>query len=134
MRLGGFLLAGACALTALTAGAPLGLAVTLLLAGALVHVAGEMLHAVGSWSLAFGLAPEHAHGQYQGLFSMSAQLGQLLAPALVTLLLVGWGSAGWLVFAALFAVAGAVTPAVARWGLGRRPIAVQANEEVGWRS
>jgi MFS family permease len=134
MRRGGFLLAGACALTALTAGAPIWLAVTLLLTAALVHVAGEMLHAVGSWSLAFGLAPEHAQGQYQGLFSMSTQLGQLLAPALATLLLIGWGSAGWLVFAALFAAAGAVTPAAARWGLGRRPSVVFANEEVGWRS
>jgi MFS family permease len=119
MRLGGFLLAGACVLTALTARVPAWVAIAVLLGAALVHVAGEMLHAVGSWSLAFGLAPEHAQGQYQGLFSMSTQLGQLLAPALVTLLLIGWGSLGWLVFAALFIVAGGVAPAVARLGSAR---------------
>ena len=117
MRLGGFLLAGFCMLSALTAGPPAWLACALLLAGAVVHVSGEMFHAAGSWSLGFGLAPEHAQGQYQGLFSMSTQLGQLLAPSLATVLLIGWGSPGWLVFAVLFAAAGALTPAAARWAL-----------------
>jgi MFS family permease len=115
MRLGGLLLAGCCLIFALTAGPPTWLAVTLLLAGALVHVAGEMWHAAGSWSLGFGLAPEHAQGQYQGLFAMSTQLGQLLAPALTSLLLIGWGTGGWLVFAALFVAAGAAAPATVRW-------------------
>ena len=115
MRLGGVLLAGCCAVFALTAGRPTWPAVALLLVGALIHVAGEMFHAAGSWSLGFGLAPEHAQGQYQGLFAMSTQLGQLAAPALATLLLTGLGSVGWLVFAVLFAAAGAATPAAARW-------------------
>jgi MFS family permease len=126
MRLGGVLLATCCAVFALTAGKPTWLAVALLLAGALVHVAGEMFHAAGSWSLGFGLAPEHAQGQYQGLFAMSTQLGHLAAPALATLLLTGLGSLGWLVFAALFAAAGAATPAAARWAQRtRRPAAPQ---------
>jgi MFS family permease len=115
MRLGGLLLAGCCLIFALTAGPPAWLAATLLLAGALVHVAGEMWHAAGEWSIGFGLAPEHAQGQYQGLFAMSTQLSQLLAPALTTLLLIGWGRGGWLVFAALFVAAGAAGPATVRW-------------------
>ena len=91
------------------------LAIALLLAGALVHTGGEMYHAAGSWSLSYGLAPEHAQGQYQGLFGMSTQLGQMITPALAAILLTRLGGAGWLVFAGLFVVAGAATPAVVRW-------------------
>jgi MFS family permease len=125
MRAGGLFLAGGCVLFALTAGAPPWLAITLLLLAALVHVAGEMWHAAGSWSLAFGLAPDHAQGQYQGLFSMSHQLAQLLAPALTTLLFIGWGAAGWLVFAVLFVAAGTAAPATVRWAQRSR---VRATE------
>jgi MFS family permease len=115
MRLSGLLLAGACALFAVTEGRALWLAVALLLAGALVHTGGEMYHAAGSWSLSYGLAPEHAQGQYQGLFGMSTQLGQMITPALAAVLLTRLGTIGWLVFACLFVIAGAATPAVVRW-------------------
>lgn len=121
MRLAGLLLAGCCALFALAAGAPTWLAVVVLLLGAGVHVAGEMLHAAGAWSLSFGLAPDHAHGQYQGLFAMSVQLGQMVTPVLATVLLTRVGAAGWLVFAVLFGTAGLAAPAVARWALRTRP-------------
>lgn len=115
MRLAGFLLAASCLLFAVTAGVPIWLAVLLLLAGAVVHVMGEMLHAVGSWAYGFGLAPEHAQGQYQGLFAMSSQLGQMVMPVLAAILLTRLGAAGWLVFAVVFAATGAVAPAVGRW-------------------
>jgi MFS family permease len=115
LRLAGFLLAACCALFALAAGQPTWLAVAVLLIGAFVHVAGEMFHAAGSWSLSYGLAAEHAQGQYQGLFGMSSQLGQLITPALAAILLTRLGFPGWLVFAGLFAVAGAAAPAVTRW-------------------
>ena len=53
---------------------------------------------------------------------MSAQLGIMITPALATLLFTRMGSTGWLVFAGLFLVAGAASPAVGRWGLAtRRP-------------
>jgi len=115
MRLAGFLLAACCALFALAAGQPTWVAVGVLLIGAVVHVFGEMLHAAGSWSLSFGLAPEHAQGQYQGLFATSTQLGQTITPVLATVLLTRFGASGWLVFAGLFVAAGSAAPAVARW-------------------
>jgi len=121
-RRAGVLLAACCALFALATGQPTWLTVALLLLGAILHVLGEMLQSSGQWALSFGLAPEHAQGQYQGLFAMSAQLGIMITPALATLLFTHLGSAGWLVFAGLFLVAGAASPAVGRWGLAsRRP-------------
>lgn len=120
LRWSGFTLAGACALFALAAGVPVWLAVVVLLLGALVHVIAEMLHAAGAWALGFGLAPEHLQGQYQGLFAVSSQLGQMAAPALVTLLLTGLGAGGWAVLAVLFVLTGAVAPVVGGWALSTR--------------
>ncbi|WP_046468247.1 MFS transporter [Allosalinactinospora lopnorensis] len=122
MRRSGVLLAVSCALFAVTAGLPAWAAGLLLLAAGVVHVFGEMLHGAGSWSLGYGLAPEHAMGQYQGLFTMSIQLGTVATPVLATALIVGLGWSGWLVFALLFLVAGAAAPPVARWARQtRRP-------------
>lgn len=115
MRRAGYLLAACCVLFAVTVGLPAWLAVGVLLLGSAVHVTGEMLHGAGSWALGFGLAPEHAQGQYQGLFTMSTQLGLMVTPALAATLLTRLGAGGWLVFAALFVAAGSAAPAVARW-------------------
>ncbi|HET8681964.1 MAG TPA: MFS transporter, partial [Micromonosporaceae bacterium] len=84
---------------------------------------------VGSWAYGFGLAPEHAQGQYQGLFAMSSQLGQMVTPVLAAVLLTQLGAAGWLVFAVVFAATGAVAPAVGRWALRTRAPADLAPAE-----
>ena len=68
----------------------------LLLAGAFVHVIGELWHAAAGWGISFGLAPAHAQGQYQGAYGMGMQLGGMVAPVVVTTLAVGWGVPGWL--------------------------------------
>jgi MFS family permease len=115
MRTSGVLLAGCCALYALAAGQPAWLAVVVLLAGGAVHVFGELLQAAGSWALAFDLAPEHAHGQYQGMFNMSIQLGGVLTPVVGTALVMGAGWPGWLVLAAVQLGAGLAAPVVAGW-------------------
>lgn len=87
----------------------------LLIAGTLVHVLGEMWYSVGSWALAFGLAPDHAQGQYQGFFGMSTQLSTAVTPLAVATLIVGLGVTGWLILALLMCTAGAACPTVARW-------------------
>lgn len=115
LRRSGVLLAVCCAVFALAAGQPAWLAVVILLAGALVHVAGELLYSAGSWSLAFGLAPDHAQGQYQGLFAMSTQLGSMVTPVAATTLIIGLGWPGWLGFALLLLGAGLAAPPVASW-------------------
>ena len=114
-RRAGILLAVGCVLYAVAGGLPTWAAATVLLAGALAHVLGEMLHAAGAWALGFGLAPDQAQGQYQGLFATSSQLGQTVTPVLATVLLSQLGAAGWAVFAGLFLTAGTLAPHVARW-------------------
>jgi MFS family permease len=121
LRASSVLLAGCCVLYALAAGQPAWVAVVVLLAGAAVHVFGELLQSAGSWALAFDLAPEHAHGQYQGVFNMSIQLGGVLTPVLGTALVMGAGWPGWVVLAAVLLAAGVAAPVVARWA-ARAPV------------
>ncbi|WP_406062409.1 MFS transporter [Streptomyces sp. NBC_01077] len=129
LRRCGVLLAVCCALFALAADQPVWVAVVALLAGAVVHVIGEMLYSAGSWSLAFGLAPDDAQGQYQGMFGMSTQLGSMVTPALATLLIVRLGWPAWLVFAALLLGAGLAAPAVAAWAERTRRPAPETGAE-----
>ncbi|MEU2158768.1 MFS transporter [Streptomyces sp. NPDC019396] len=126
LRRSGLLLAACCAVFALATGRPAWLAVVILVAGAALHVLGEMMWSTGSWSLSFGLAPEHAQGQYQGLFGMSTQLGTMVTPALVTALVVGMGQTGWLLLGAALAAAGLLAPSAARWAQNSRRLAPAA--------
>lgn len=121
LRRCGVLLAACCAIFALAAGQPAWVAVTVLAAGALVHVIGELLYSAGSWALSYELAPENAHGQYQGLFGMSTQFGSIVTPVAATTLIIGFGWPGWLVFAAVLLAAGLAAPSVARWAQRTRP-------------
>ncbi|MGN9892837.1 MFS transporter [Micromonospora sp. L31] len=120
-RRAGVVIAVACALFAASAGVPTAVAVALLLAGALVHVVGELWHAAAGWGISFGLAPARAQGQYQGAYGMGMQFGGMVAPVVVTSLAVGWGAPGWLVLGGLFLVLGALVPPVVRWAARTRP-------------
>lgn len=111
----GILLAACCLVFAMAAGQPPWVAVIVLAVGALVHVLGELLYSAGSWALSYELAPEHAHGQYQGVFGMSTQLGSMVTPVAATTLIIGLGWPGWVVFAAVLLAAGLAAPSVARW-------------------
>jgi len=110
LRRSGVVLALACVVFALSGAVPAGVAVALLIAGALVHVTGELLQSAGGWAVSFGLAPEHRQGQYQGLFSTGFAAASMLAPAVLTTLCVTWGWPGWLVVGAIFVAAGALIP------------------------
>ncbi|MFD7919949.1 MFS transporter [Streptomyces sp. NPDC059740] len=110
----GVMLAGCCVLFALADGRTLWLAGAFLVAGCAVHVTGELYQAAGSWGLSFELAPEHAVGQYQGLFGVGRDLGQVLTPLVATGAMVGWGWGGCLALGAMFLVAGLAVPPVAR--------------------
>lgn len=120
LRRCGVLLAVCCGLFALAAGQPAWLAIVFLGAGALVHVFGELLYSAGSWALAYGLAPEHAHGQYQGMFGMSSNIGTMAMPVAATTVIVGAGWLGWLAFAVVLLGAGMTAPAIGKWALRTR--------------
>jgi len=117
------LLAAACALFASADGTGAVAACLLLTAGAVVHVAGELLQAAGSWGLSYELAPEHALGRYQGVWGAGRSLGQLLTPLVASSAMTGWGWAGCVLLGGLFLAAGAPVVPVARWALRSGPAA-----------
>lgn len=87
----------------------------LLVAAALLDVFGELSQAAASFLLGFELAPDHATGQYQGLYGMGFALSALLAPTVMALLPLRMGLPGWWILGAiLLAAALALGPAV-RW-------------------
>jgi hypothetical protein len=114
-RSGSLCLAVACVVFALTGSASSGLACVLLLVGALAHVFGEIQQSAGSWGLSFGLAPEHAQGQYQGTYAMGTDMGKMIAPALLTWLAIEHGTLGWMIMAVGFALVGAAMPLLVNW-------------------
>ncbi|HEX3823481.1 MAG TPA: MFS transporter [Mycobacteriales bacterium] len=121
LRRCGALLFVACLLYGLAGGRSRDIAIVLLLVAEFVHVIGELLQAAGSWGYGYGLAPEQLQGQYQGLFSMSYGVSSMLAPIIVTTLVVGGGLPGWLLIGAMFLVVGFAMGPVGRWAEANRP-------------
>ncbi|MGI8667404.1 MAG: MFS transporter [Jatrophihabitans sp.] len=123
-RTAGLLIAGACLVFAASSDRSAVTAAALLVLGAFIHVLGELKHSAAGWGISFGLAREDAQGQYLATYAMGAQLGRMLAPAVLTFLVLGWGGPGWIVLAVLVAAPGfAVAPTV-NWGR-RRLVASQ---------
>ncbi|WP_412543483.1 MFS transporter [Longispora sp. K20-0274] len=120
-RVSGLLLLAACLLYALAAGRSAWVAAVIVLVGAFVHVLGELRQAAGGWGISFSLAPEHAQGQYQGLYNMSFAFASVVAPAILTTVVVGWGWPGWLLFGLVFAAAGFAVPVAVRWAQRTAP-------------
>ncbi|MFI8823694.1 MFS transporter [Streptomyces sp. NPDC053431] len=110
-----------CALVSLAAGTPAWAAVALVLTAVVVHTIGELWHAAAGFELSFALAPEHATGQYLGVFGLGAGLAEGFGPALLIALCIGWGRPGWYVIGALFALTGLVAPLAVRWARRARP-------------
>ncbi|MER5968936.1 MFS transporter [Streptomyces sp. NPDC002055] len=123
LRRSGLWLAACCGVFALAAGQSAWVAVGVLAVGVVLHTIGELLYSAGSWALSYELAPDHAQGQYQGMFGLTTQLGTAVTPAVTTVLIVGYGWVGWAVLAAGLAAAGLAAPAVSRWAERSRPYA-----------
>ncbi|MEV4597186.1 MFS transporter [Amycolatopsis sp. NPDC049253] len=116
VRHSGVLLAASCVAFALSAsGSSATVAVAVLVAGALLQVLGEMLQSAGTWEIGFDLAPAARQGQYQGFFGTGTSVARMAGPALLSTVVVRWGTPGWLLVGAVFVAAGwAMGPAV-RW-------------------
>ncbi|HEU4946738.1 MAG TPA: MFS transporter [Kribbella sp.] len=113
-RRAGWLLAVACVVLALTDVTSGVVTVGLLVVAALVHVLGEMLQSAGGWGVSFELAPPGGQGQYQGAYAMGRQMGDLIAPLVLTTVAIGWGWPGWLATGVVFLLAGSLIPSAVR--------------------
>lgn len=87
---------------------------------AVMHVVGELLFVGSGFGLSVGLAPQDAHGEYQGMFNTGQAAAMMLAPGAMTVMLVEGGRLGWLVLAVVYVLAGLGTVATARWALRER--------------
>jgi hypothetical protein len=123
----GSALAGSCLLFALTDGRGGGGAVGLILAGGGLHVTGELLFVAASWGLSIPLMPAGMAGQYQGMFATGEASAQMVAPALMTTVVVGGGQPGWALLAAIFLLASLATVPSARWAVRTRARAARAG-------
>lgn len=122
LRRSGVLLLAACVLYGVAGGRSRDVAIVLLLGAAFIHVCGELFQAAGSWGLGYGLAPDELQGQYQGLFSMSYAVSNMLAPVVVTTVAVGGGFGGWLLIGLVLLSSALALGPVARWAQAHRPV------------
>ncbi|WP_432018944.1 MFS transporter [Streptomyces sp. 1222.5] len=132
LRRSGLVMLASCAVFALSAGRSAWPAAAALIAGAVLQVVAEMQQSAGSWQLSFDLAPAGRIGEYQGLFGTGVTVARTLGPLVVTWLLLGWGTPGWLLLGALMPVAScAMGPAARRAARRRAPRAAGEPALVG---
>ncbi|MFF4256434.1 MFS transporter [Streptomyces sp. NPDC001663] len=128
VRRSGWVMLAACAVFALSAGASPWVAVGALVAGAVLQVVAEMGQSAGSWQLSFDLAPADRVGEYQGFFGTGVTVARTLGPLVLTSLLVGWGTPGWLLLGGATVVASYAMGPAARRAAGRSDRAVRQPE------
>lgn len=121
VRRSGWVMLAACAVFALSAGASPWVAAGVLVAGAVLQVVAEMGQSAGSWQLSFDLAPADRVGEYQGFFGTGVTIARTLGPLVVTTLLIGWGTAGWLLLGGVTLAASYAMGPVARRGTASQP-------------
>ncbi|GKQ38600.1 MFS transporter [Streptomyces sp. A012304] len=130
LRRSGWVMAAACAVFALSAGASPWVAAGVLVLGAVLQVVAEMGQSAGSWQLSFELAPADRVGEYQGFFGTGVTVARTLGPLMLTWLLVEWGTPGWLLLGGVTLAASYGVGPAARWAAaGRREAEVGVGVE-----
>jgi MFS transporter len=112
---------GGCALAALAGAAGRVGAVACLVGAVALLTGAEMAQSASGWALSYGLSPDDAHGEYQGVFALHMTAQMVVGPALLTGVAVAHGMAGWLVTAGLVTVAGGLMAPAVR-AAERRPV------------
>jgi hypothetical protein len=106
---------------------PVGAVAAVVVATVLLTV-GELWHFAGRLSVSYGLAPRDRQGEYLSVFWLGSAAALMVGPALITVGVVGLGTAGWLALGAVFVATGfLVGPAVAAAG---RQLAAEHPETV----
>ena len=75
----------------------------------------ELFLSAASWQFEAELMDPRRRGEYSGAAELSGTLGRVWAPAVYTFLAMTWGTAGWLVIAAIVVAATAGVHRSARW-------------------
>jgi hypothetical protein len=98
-RRSGYWLAAGCVVAAITAvkavGASPATAACILIAAILFFSVAEVLQSASGWALAFGLAPQHAQGEYLGAFELHVISQGIVGPAVLSAVVIAYGSWGW---------------------------------------
>ncbi|WP_405924787.1 MFS transporter [Streptomyces sp. NBC_00035] len=115
VRRSGLVMLASCAVFALSSGVSPWVAVGVLVAGAVLQVVAEMQQSAGSWQLAFDLAPADRMGEYQGFFGTGVTVARTMGPLVLTALLVGWGTPGWLLLGGVMLAASYAMGPATRW-------------------
>ncbi|CAL9432067.1 MFS transporter [Streptomyces sp. enrichment culture] len=96
------------------------LTIGVLLVAMVLLTGGELLQSAGQWSLSFGLAPTRSRVEYLATFHLGSSVQVAVGPVLMTVGVIGNGTAGWAALAAVFLLAGlCVRPVVS--AAARRP-------------
>lgn len=81
------------------------LTIALVWLGHVTVTGAELYLSAATWSFEAELMDPDRRGEYQGAAELSSTLGKVWAPAVFTFLAISWGSAGWLVIAAILVAA-----------------------------
>ncbi|MCS0499133.1 MFS transporter [Protaetiibacter mangrovi] len=98
----GVLMAAACVVYALAAGAPVWLAILVLVLGALAHALAEVLSQAAGWGLSFELADPESAGAYQGLVGMGWGVVSAVGPPVIAITALQFGLPGWILLGGIF--------------------------------
>jgi hypothetical protein len=119
----GLCLATCCVLVAFTAHVPIWAGVALLVLAVVALTGGELWEAAGSWSLSYRYARPEIEGQYMSVFTLAPIAESVIAPVVVTTLVLGADWRGWLALAVVFVAA----------GLAARPVTALLESQLNGR-
>ena len=102
-RLASVAMIAACLVFGASGSLPQVAAILTLIAGMALLTVGELLISAAGWSVRYGLAREHAQGEYGAVFGLGTSAIDMVGPALVVLLTDRYGLTGWGALAAIYA-------------------------------
>lgn len=98
----GGLMAVACVVYGLAEGAPVWVAIAVLVLGALLHAAAEVLSQAAGWGLSYELADPASAGEYQGLVGMGWGIITAIGPPILAITALQFGLLGWIALGVMF--------------------------------